>query len=101
MHNVSYNHILLCVAKPGLNVCFLSVLWAGCDSYSTDNLVEPLPFRSFPHMVELGWRDPQNNDADIMWVCSGSLISEYYILTAAQCIDSGKQVIACIPTIRG
>lgn len=40
----------------------------------------------FPHMAGLGYEDADK----IVWLCSGSLISEDYILTSAHCTYSAK-----------
>ncbi|KAJ3656633.1 hypothetical protein Zmor_015692 [Zophobas morio] len=45
----------------------------------------------FPHMAALGYQT--NGTHYFRWLCGGSLISEQYILTAAQCLTSVPQGI--------
>ncbi|XP_045456922.1 phenoloxidase-activating factor 1-like [Melitaea cinxia] len=52
--------------------------------------VPALP-REFPHMAVIGCHNPvYTDDADIIWVGGGSLISERFILTAAHIISENK-----------
>ncbi|XP_046409251.1 serine protease snake-like [Ischnura elegans] len=48
-------------------------------------MADELP-KIFPHMAAIGY-GPQKN---IHWGCSGSLISEKFVLTTAQCLEDNK-----------
>lgn len=48
---------------------------------------EPTTSGEYPHMAALGWT--KEEEEEIKWGCGASLISHFYILTAAHCTTSG------------
>ncbi|XP_063914729.1 clotting factor G beta subunit-like [Zophobas morio] len=46
----------------------------------------------FPHMVLIGF--VQNGSCSITWECGGTILSEYYILTAAHCLNHTEKGLA-------
>lgn len=63
----------------------------GKECVPTYSNVTPHPFivgsKQFPHMAALGY---QKAEDPIQWECGGTLISEYFIMTAAHCLQSAE-----------
>ncbi|XP_031626099.1 apolipophorins-like [Contarinia nasturtii] len=72
--------------------------WA-CESYSDDNMnlriyggVETTS-EEFPWMAALGYLDYSDDDYKVTFRCGGTIISDYFILTAAHCTSNPKPVV--------
>lgn len=61
----------------------------GCGAYGSGGSLKPVVLpKEMPHMAALGYGNDVQN---IKWECSGTLISEYFILTAAHCLNFTEQ----------
>ncbi|XP_050545992.1 clotting factor G beta subunit-like [Daktulosphaira vitifoliae] len=76
----------MCNEYKKLPFDFLSLGFHEVNKNQNKNLNEAY-YKEFPHMALIGYGDSENS---ITWDCGGSLISNRWILSSAQCNKSGK-----------
>ncbi|XP_063706552.1 trypsin-1-like [Culicoides brevitarsis] len=74
--------------EDDLEISFLDRCGISAQQYSIVG-GEDASLREYPHMAAIGDNTLENF---IHWFCAGSIISEYFVITAAHCIFTNKQV---------
>lgn len=47
---------------------------------------------AWPWMVALGYQNVNMNNNSLQWLCGGTLITDTYVLTSAQCAQNRKNI---------